>query len=178
MRGKHARSAAVRRDVESQAQQIERLQRELARAIAERDESTQKADYWQQRHARDVRRLSDELEAGTSEALRTAYAALEAARERHAKLEDKLEEVKRMRDKEHEWFAARCLYDLGLGESEYCELSLQMLGHEVDVIDDTVLGNKQLRSKVDAASRIAAARGKRQSAERPKLSRVRLHWAN
>ncbi len=188
MRGKHSNSATVRREAESQSQQIERLERELARNVAALDEAKNSAEYWRQRHARDVRTLKAEVEQATSDELRAAFAAIETMRQQRDTLQSSLDQLRKLRNKEFDWFCGRVTSDLGLTGQEAVELSLGLFGdHAVEESDDLqppvvhdMPGRKQLKTAktADGIRRIQAARGDRARPVTTRLGEIALTWRN
>ncbi len=183
MRGKHSNAAAVRREAESQSQQIERLQRDIAHATAARDEAIQKADYWQQRHARDVRTLKAEVEQVTSDELRTAFAAIDSIRQQRDTLQSHLDRLRKLRDKEFSWWCRRVTSDLGLTGQEAVELSLGLFGdHDVDQSDDLQPSvvydapNGKMPQSAEMIRRVQAARGDRARPVTTRLGEIVLAW--
>lgn len=183
MRGKHRQSAATRRDAETQSQRIDRLERELTRAVADRDDMAAKLEYWRQRHAHDVRALKSEVEQATSDELRTAFASIEAMRQQRDALQSQLDHRQKRRDKEFHWWCNRVKSDLGLTGQEAVELAMGMFGdHDVDQADDLQPPvvydppNRKRPKTADGIRRIQAARGDRARPVTTRLGEIVLAW--
>lgn len=183
MRGKQSQAAANRRAAADTEAQVDALRRTVARLTSERDAALTKADYWQQRHTQDVRTLKAEVEQGTSEELRTAFAAIESMRGQRDSLQIKLDHLKKTRDKEFSWWCSRVKADLGLTGQEAIELGLGMFGdhsfEEMDQFTSPVVydppGNRRPKT-ADSIRRVQAARGDRARPTVTRLQDVVLAW--